>query len=54
MASTITFIRLQAMDIVRANGLYAGVAAVVSITMILYWVSRYIDGMRRQIYVTGI
>lgn len=51
MASAITSIRLQAIDVIRENGLYAGIAAVVLITMIFYWVSGFIDGMRRQIHV---
>ena len=53
MASAITSIRLQAIDIVRENGLYAGIAGVMLITMILYWVSGFIDGMRRQIHVNA-
>jgi hypothetical protein len=53
MANAITSIRLQAIDIVRENDLYAGIAAVVLITMILYWVSGSIDGMRRQIHVNA-
>jgi hypothetical protein len=53
MASAITSVRLQAIDIVRENGLYAGIAAVVLITMILYWVSCSIDGMRRRIHVNA-
>lgn len=53
MASAITSIRLQAIDIVRENGLYAGIAGVVLITMILYWASGSIDGMRRQIHVNA-
>jgi hypothetical protein len=51
MASAITSIRLQAIDVIRENGLYAGIKAVVLITMIFYWVSGFIDGMRRQIHV---
>jgi hypothetical protein len=53
MASAITSIRLQAIDIVRENGLYAGIAGVVLITMILYWVSGSIDGMHRQSHVNA-
>jgi hypothetical protein len=53
MANAITSVRLQAIDIVRENGLYAGIAAVVLITMILYWVSCSIDGMRRRIHVNA-
>ncbi|EUC46156.1 hypothetical protein COCMIDRAFT_4778 [Bipolaris oryzae ATCC 44560] len=37
MASAATSIRLQAIDIVRENGLYTSIAGVVLITMILYW-----------------
>jgi hypothetical protein len=53
MASAITSIRLEAIDIVRENGLYAGIAAVVLITMILSWVSGFVDGMRGQIHVNA-
>jgi hypothetical protein len=53
MTSAITSIRLQAIDIVHENGLFAGIAAVVLITMVLYWVSGSIDGMRRHIQVNA-